>query len=87
MVSIQNVVSTCKISEKIINLHETAKNIPNSYYTPNKFDAVEIKYTEPKATTMLFNSGRLVCTGTKHMDDNKHDLRKNCIPIGYTLYF
>ena len=82
MVSIQNVVSTCKIFEKIINLQETAKNIPNSYYTPNKFNAVVIKYTDPKATTMLFNSGRLVCTGAKHMADNKLACEKTAFLLG-----
>ena len=65
-------------------MQETAKNIPNSYYTPNKFNAAVIKYTDPKATTMLFNSGRLV-TGAKHMADNKLACEKNCIPVGYTL--
>ena len=82
MDSIQNIVSTCKISEKIINLQETAKNIPNSYYTPNKFNAVVIKHTDPKATTMLFNSGRLVCTDSKHMPDNKLACEKTAFLLG-----
>ena len=79
MVTIQNVVSTCKISVTNLNLHEIAQNIPNSYYKPNKFNAVVIKYIDPKATIMLFNSGRLVCTGAKTLSDNKMACEKTAV--------
>ena len=67
MATIQNVVSTCKISQNYINLHDIPEKIKNSHYNPTKFNEAIIKLHEPKATILLFSSGRFVCTGTKNI--------------------
>jgi transcription initiation factor TFIID TATA-box-binding protein len=84
MASIQNIVSTCKISEKPLNLQKIAEKCPNTTYEPRHFNAAIIKLKTPKTTGLLFSSGRLVCTGSKNMDDNKMACENICHFIANT---
>ena len=86
MATIQNVVSTCKISENYINLHDIPEKMKNAHYNPTKFNAAIIKIYEPKATILLFSSGRFVCTGTKNICDNKTACENICRLLGSTCF-
>jgi transcription initiation factor TFIID TATA-box-binding protein len=72
---IQNVVSTSYLGRSI-DLNLIAQNAINIQYDPKKFVAAIIRLRNPKTTTLLFNSGRLVCTGAKSIIANKMAARK-----------
>ena len=38
---------------------------PNSIYEPEQFPAVIVKSNEPKATYLIFNSGKIIISGVK----------------------
>ena len=45
-------------------------------YNPKKFPAVIMKMKEPKATALIFKSGKMVCTGAKSEEDSHKAARK-----------
>jgi len=40
-----------------------------SKYNPVNFPGLNLKFSNPKATVLVFKSGSLVCTGTKNTED------------------
>jgi transcription initiation factor TFIID TATA-box-binding protein len=42
---------------------------PNSIYEPEQFPAAILKVEKPKATYLIFNSGKIVILGTKTEDE------------------
>ena len=71
MAKLQNIVSTVKLCEKSIDLENIANSCENVTYNPRKFNAAIVRMKNPKATGLLFSSGRMVCTGTKRFIDNE----------------
>ena len=75
MPQIQNIVSTinldCKLDLKII-----AMRAPNTEYNPKRFVAVIMRIRKPRTTALLFNSGKMVCTGAKDEDESRIAARK-----------
>ena len=75
MPQIQNIVSTinldCKLDLKII-----AMRTPNAEYNPKRFFAVIMRIRKPRTTALLFNSGKMVCTGAKDEDESRIAARK-----------
>ena len=71
----QNVVSTmnCGIP---LNLLDIATQTRNSEYNPSRFSAVVLRIRQPKATALIFHSGKIVVTGTKSIPDSKYAARK-----------
>jgi transcription initiation factor TFIID TATA-box-binding protein len=63
-IKIQNIVASVSYGVEI-NLDACAQNLPTSMYEPEHFPAVIHKMTDPEATILLFNSGRVICTGVK----------------------
>ena len=58
------------------NLETIATRARNAEYNPQRFAAVIMRLREPKATGLLFTSGKLVVTGTKNEDDGRLGARK-----------
>lgn len=63
-IKIQNIVASVSYGVEI-NLDTCAQNLPRNMYEPEHFPAVIHKMTDPEATILLFNSGRVICTGVK----------------------
>ncbi|CAG9462968.1 unnamed protein product [Pedinophyceae sp. YPF-701] len=61
---IQNVVATCYLNVPL-DLQELNSRLKNAEYNPRRFKAVIIRNAEPKATALVFHTGRIVVTGTK----------------------
>jgi transcription initiation factor TFIID TATA-box-binding protein len=63
-VEIQNVVATGNLNQKL-NLFSILNLTPGAVYDPQRFPGLVYKLKRPKTTTLLFTSGKLVCTGAK----------------------
>ncbi|OAF70120.1 TATA sequence-binding protein, partial [Intoshia linei] len=48
----------------------------NAEYNPKKFSALIMRIREPRTTALIFNSGRIVCTGAKSVELSKLASRK-----------
>lgn len=65
VVSVNNLVCTWYIGCSDIDLHYIAQKAPFLSYDPHRFAAAICHMQSPKATCLLFNTGRGVCAGTK----------------------
>ena len=66
---IHNIVSTVNLGCQIF-LKEIALQAQNSVYTPHKFSALIMRIKEPKATALIFSTGKMVCLGTKNEEQS-----------------
>jgi transcription initiation factor TFIID TATA-box-binding protein len=64
IITIQNVVATATLNQKI-NLNAIVKSFPIAEYRPEQFSGLVFRLKKPKTTILIFNSGKMVCTGAK----------------------
>ena len=75
MLKVRNVVSTANLNTKL-NLKAIALQARNAEYNPRRFASVIMRLKEPKATALIFSSGKIVCTGSKDETLSKVAMRK-----------
>ena len=63
-VTIQNVVASARLKHSI-DLKAIVRSFPNVEYRQEVFPGLPFKLNNPKSCTLLFDTGRMVCTGTK----------------------
>jgi transcription initiation factor TFIID TATA-box-binding protein len=63
-VKIQNVVASATLDQKI-NLFDIIKIFRNVQYRPKQFPGLVFRLKRPKTATLIFGSGKMVCTGAK----------------------
>lgn len=61
---IQNVVAIGSLDQKI-DLHAIVSAFPKVDYRPKRFPGLIFRLTQPKTTTLIFRTGKMVCTGAK----------------------
>lgn len=64
IVSIENVVASASVNQRI-DLKEITKHIPDTEYHPEKFPGLVYRLKSPKTATLIFSTGKFVCTGAK----------------------
>jgi len=72
---LQNVVATVNLVCRL-DLKTIAMQARNAEYNPKRFSAVIMRIREPKATALIFASGKMVVTGAKSEDDSRLAARK-----------
>jgi transcription initiation factor TFIID TATA-box-binding protein len=63
-VKIQNVVASATLDQKI-NLLDIMKVFRNVEYRPKQFPGLVFRLKRPKTATLIFGTGKMVCTGAK----------------------
>jgi transcription initiation factor TFIID TATA-box-binding protein len=61
---IQNIVATTSLNTKV-PLVKLVRSQSNTEYNPEQFPGLVLRIKKPKSAVLVFNSGNLVCTGTK----------------------
>jgi transcription initiation factor TFIID TATA-box-binding protein len=61
-VNIVNVVATAGLNQKI-DLNSIRQVFPGVRYKPDEFPGLVYRLEKPKTTTLIFSSGKMVCTG------------------------
>ena len=86
-INIENVVASASINQKV-NLIEITKKFNNVEYHPKRFPGLVFRIKSPKTATLIFSSGKMVCTGAKSEELSKKavktvvsELRKKGIKI------
>lgn len=75
MFTIQNIISTASLYSKSVDLWKISK-LEYVKYDPKHLNAAIIRIQNPKATGLLFSSGKVVCVGTKTAKDNREAVEK-----------
>ena len=64
VINIQNVVASVTLNQKV-DLNAVVKSYPGVEYRPEQFPGLVFRIKRPKTATLIFNSGKMVCTGAK----------------------
>nr|AIE99620.1 TATA-box binding family protein (TBP, tbp) [uncultured marine thaumarchaeote KM3_115_A11]AIF03909.1 TATA-box binding family protein (TBP, tbp) [uncultured marine thaumarchaeote KM3_16_C11] len=73
MVSIENVVASATVNQKI-DLIDVTKKFPDTEYHPDQFPGLVFRIKTPKTATLIFRTGKMVCTGAK-----SEEMAKNAV--------
>lgn len=71
----RNVVSTVNLQAELKLTYINVRT-RNSEYNPARFTGLIMRIRNPRATALIFSSGKLVCTGAKSEDDSLLAARK-----------
>ncbi|MEM0049470.1 MAG: TATA-box-binding protein [Candidatus Bathyarchaeia archaeon] len=63
-VRIENVVASAILNQRI-DLNAVVKGYPGVEYRPEQFPGLVFRLKRPKTATLMFSSGKMVCTGAK----------------------
>ncbi|MDA4124740.1 MAG: TATA-box-binding protein [Thaumarchaeota archaeon] len=87
IVSIENVVASASIDQRV-DLNLITKKFVDVEYHPDQFPGLVFRLKDPKTATLIFSSGKMVCTGAKSEQQARkavHEvvrrLKKQGIPI------
>ena len=63
-INIENVVATATLHQNI-DLNSIVRVFPGVKYRPEQFPGLVYRLNKPKTATLIFSSGKMVCTGAK----------------------
>ena len=66
-ISIQNIVASTSLGIEL-NLNDLAIKLNGAEYEPESFPGLIFRIKSPKSATLLFRSGKIVCTGAKTLE-------------------
>jgi transcription initiation factor TFIID TATA-box-binding protein len=69
-IKIENVVASTTLGEDL-DLQKISLALDGAEYEPEQFPGLIYRIKEPKTATLLFRSGKVVCTGAKSLADVK----------------
>ena len=64
IVSIQNVVASASLKQRL-DLESIVRVFPGVEYRPEQFPGLVYRLKKPKTATLIFSSGKMVCTGAR----------------------
>ena len=86
-INIENVVASATLRQNI-DLNSIVRVFPGVEYRPEQFPGLVYRLKKPKTATLIFSSGKMVCTGAKSGRQSKKavmkvsdELKKNGIVI------
>lgn len=70
IINVQNVVASATLNQKV-DLNAVVKGYPGVEYRPEQFPGLVFRLKRPKTATLIFNSGKMVCTGAKSEKESR----------------
>jgi transcription initiation factor TFIID TATA-box-binding protein len=64
LITIQNIVASATLEQRM-NLKVIAQKFPQTEYNPKVFPGLVFRLKKPKTATLIFETGKMVCTGAK----------------------
>ena len=80
-IKIENVVASTSLGDDL-DLQKIAHSLGEAEYEPKKFPGLIFRLKEPKTATLLFRSGKVVCTGAKSLEDVRRAINKVAKAVG-----
>ena len=75
IIRIENVVAAVTLNQKV-DLNAVVKSFPGVEYRPEQFPGLVFRLKKPKTATLIFNSGKMVCTGAKSEKEARRAVMK-----------
>ena len=75
IIKIQNVVASATLNQRV-DLNAVVKSFPGVEYRPEQFPGLVFRIKRPKTATLIFNSGKMVCTGAKSENEARSAVMK-----------
>jgi len=75
IINIQNVVATGTMNQKV-DLNAVVKGHPGVEYRPEQFPGLVFRLKRPKTATLIFSSGKMVCTGARSEKESRSAILK-----------
>jgi len=75
IINIQNVVAIATLNQKV-DLNAVVKGYPGVEYRPEQFPGLVFRLKRPKTGTLIFSSGKMVCTGAKSGKESRSAIMK-----------
>ncbi|MDH5460189.1 MAG: TATA-box-binding protein [Candidatus Bathyarchaeota archaeon] len=75
IIKIENVVASATLNQKV-DLNAVVKGFPGVEYRPEQFPGLVFRLKRPKTATLIFNSGKMVCTGAKSEKEARRAVMK-----------
>lgn len=75
IVTIENIVATAMVKHGI-ELNSVVKAFPSSEYRPERFPGLVFRLKKPRTSTLIFGSGKMVCTGARSENEAKRAIQK-----------
>ena len=75
IIKIQNVVASATLNQRV-DLNAIVKSFPGVEYRPEQFPGLVFRIKRPKTATLIFNSGKMVCTGAKSENEARRAVMK-----------
>lgn len=74
-VKVENVVAVASLKHRI-ELSAVTNAFPDVEYSPKRFPGLVFRLKKPRSTTLIFGSGKMVCTGTRSEKEARKALRR-----------
>jgi transcription initiation factor TFIID TATA-box-binding protein len=74
-IKIQNVVASGTLNQKV-DLNAIVKSSPSVEYRPEQFPGLVFRLKKPKTATLIFSSGKMVCTGARSVKESRRAIMK-----------
>jgi transcription initiation factor TFIID TATA-box-binding protein len=75
IINIENVVTSATLNQKV-DLNAVVKGYPGVEYRPEQFPGLVFRLKRPKTATLIFSSGKMVCTGAKSEKESRRAVMK-----------
>ena len=70
IINIQNVVAAATLNQRV-DLNAVVKSFPEVNYRPEQFPGLVFRIKRPRTATLIFNSGKMVCTGARSEKESR----------------
>jgi transcription initiation factor TFIID TATA-box-binding protein len=75
IINIQNVVASATLNQKV-DLNAVVNSYPEAEYRPDQFPGLVFRLKRPKTATLIFGSGKMICTGAKSGKESRRAIMK-----------
>jgi transcription initiation factor TFIID TATA-box-binding protein len=75
IIKIQNIVASVSLNQKI-DLQKIVEKFPQTEYNPSVFPGLVFRLKKPKTATLIFGTGKMVCTGAKSEKESRSAVEK-----------
>ncbi len=75
LISIVNVVASATIDQRL-DLNDIVKKFPEIEWRPEQFPGAVFRIKNPKTATLIFRTGKMVCTGAKSEEIARKAVKK-----------
>jgi len=75
IINIENIVASATVQHRM-ELNAVVRAFPDAEYRPGRFPGLVFRLKKPRTSTLIFGSGKMICTGARSEKEAERALRK-----------